>query len=550
MPEDLARLALGVGASENPPPWLAIPGGRLEHDLIRRPAWPRRIEADPPRSLAAAHGARLALRQQRRLLSGPGIRPPPRLDSLQPSAAGRQRYPELLRVSISRISKGQGDTRAIESGLRRGQSFGVLDEPVPAAARGQSGRLVGVGTRRSPRPARRDMPILLQRRLRRLPLVPRDGARVVRGRHVAAYLNEHFVSVKVDREERPDIDAVYMEATTALTGQGGWPMTCLLDAGRCAVLRRHVLPARPVRPAARGRLAAWAQRPRRGAGAPDSDVVGALAADAAAEHRRTGCRPRPARRRGRPRWPAVRPRRTAASAARRSSRRRWCWSSCCATTSAPATRAGAPHGRRRRSRRWPAAACTTSSPAGSRATRSTAAGWCRTSRRCSTTTRCCCACTCTGGALTGAPLAERIAGETADFLLRDLRTAEGGFASALDADTDGVEGLTYVWTPAQLARCSGTDGAAAARLFEVTEDGTFEHGASTLQLRADPDDAAQYDEIRAPAARRARDPAAAGPRRQGRHRVERAGDRRARRSRALLDAPGTARTRPPAAPNW
>ena len=45
---------------------------------------------------------------------------------------------------------------------------------------------------------------------------------------VAAVMNEHFVNIKVDREERPDIDAVYMDATTALTGQGGWPMTCLL----------------------------------------------------------------------------------------------------------------------------------------------------------------------------------------------------------------------------------------------------------------------------------------------------------------------------------
>src|SRR5699024_9404998 len=38
----------------------------------------------------------------------------------------------------------------------------------------------------------------------------------------AAYLNEHFVSVKVDREERPDVDAVYMQATVSMTGQGGW----------------------------------------------------------------------------------------------------------------------------------------------------------------------------------------------------------------------------------------------------------------------------------------------------------------------------------------
>ena len=44
----------------------------------------------------------------------------------------------------------------------------------------------------------------------------------------AALMNEHFVSIKVDREERPDIDAVYMDAVVALTGQGGWPMTVFL----------------------------------------------------------------------------------------------------------------------------------------------------------------------------------------------------------------------------------------------------------------------------------------------------------------------------------
>ena len=52
----------------------------------------------------------------------------------------------------------------------------------------------------------------------------------------------------------------------------------------------------------------------------------------------------------------------------------------------------------------------------------------------------------------------RVADETAAFLLRDLRTAEGGFASALDADTDGVEGLTYAWTPAQLREVLGRRG--------------------------------------------------------------------------------------------
>ncbi len=48
----------------------------------------------------------------------------------------------------------------------------------------------------------------------------------------AALLNERFVSVKVDREERPDVDAVYMEAVQAITGRGGWPMTVFLTPDR------------------------------------------------------------------------------------------------------------------------------------------------------------------------------------------------------------------------------------------------------------------------------------------------------------------------------
>jgi uncharacterized protein YyaL (SSP411 family) len=45
----------------------------------------------------------------------------------------------------------------------------------------------------------------------------------------AAFMNEHFVPVKVDREERPDIDAIYMEAVQSITGHGGWPLTVFLD---------------------------------------------------------------------------------------------------------------------------------------------------------------------------------------------------------------------------------------------------------------------------------------------------------------------------------
>jgi uncharacterized protein len=45
---------------------------------------------------------------------------------------------------------------------------------------------------------------------------------------MAALMNEHFISIKVDREERPDLDQIYMTAVTAITGQGGWPLTVFL----------------------------------------------------------------------------------------------------------------------------------------------------------------------------------------------------------------------------------------------------------------------------------------------------------------------------------
>ncbi len=105
---------------------------------------------------------------------------------------------------------------------------------------------------------------------------------------------------------------------------------------------------------------------------------------------------------------------------------------------------------------------------------------------------------------TGSELARRVALETADFMVRELRTPEGGFASALDADSDDgtgrhVEGAYYVWTPEQLREVLGDDDVElAARYFGVTEEGTFEEGASVLQLpqRDEVFDAARIDGVR------------------------------------------------------
>ncbi len=64
-------------------------------------------------------------------------------------------------------------------------------------------------------------------------------------------MNEHFVCIKVDREERPDVDQIYMDAVQAMGLQGGWPLNVFLTAGGQAVLRRHLFPARQLAEAAR-----------------------------------------------------------------------------------------------------------------------------------------------------------------------------------------------------------------------------------------------------------------------------------------------------------
>jgi uncharacterized protein YyaL (SSP411 family) len=97
---------------------------------------------------------------------------------------------------------------------------------------------------------------------------------------------------------------------------------------------------------------------------------------------------------------------------------------------------------------------------------------------------------------TGSALAGRVAGQTCDWMLRELRTAEGGLASSLDADSEGEEGKFYVWRPGQLRDVLGPeDGDFAAAAFGVTEEGTFEHGASVLQRLTEPADSERFARV-------------------------------------------------------
>ena len=132
---------------------------------------------------------------------------------------------------------------------------------------------------------------------------------------------------------------------------------------------------------------------------------------------------------------------------------------------------------------------------------------------------------------TGNPLARRVTSETARFMIDEL-SADGMFISSLDADADGVEGLTYAWTPAQLAEVLGADdGAWAAALFDVTDDGhlrTRQLGSATARRSRRPGAVRPGQDG---AAGLTVHPAAARPRRQGGHGVERLGHHRARRGR-------------------
>ena len=149
-----------------------------------------------------------------------------------------------------------------------------------------------------------------------------------------------------------------------------------------------------------------------------------------------------------------------------------------------------------------------------------------------------------------------------DYLLRELALGHGGFASAQDADTDGVEGATFTWTPAQLrAELSPEDAELAEKTWGVTEEGNFE-GATVLSLVAPPEERCRPRAPRARArdtARGASCPPAASARRQGARELERHGPGRAGRRGAPLPAARSARgrralrrvpARPAVAPGW
>ena len=380
---------------------------------------------------------------------------------------------------------------------------------------------------------------------------------------IAALMNEHFVCVKVDREERPDVDALYMDAVQAMTGQGGWPLNVFLTPEQVPFFGGTYFPPE----AAHGdaELASGPSVCGRGVGrAPRRDQGTAGASSSTCAEQRCSRRRRP-RSRGGPRrggrgavgglrQPPRRLRRRAQVPARLGDR---------VPAGARAGRAG--RGtlrgawRSARCARWRAAGSSTRSAAASPATPSTPPGRSRTSRRCSTTTPCWRAPTCTAGS--SAARSGCCEPHARPWTGRCARCAapEGGFYAALDADSEGVEGRYYVWTVAELREVLGEDAEAAIAYFGATGAGQLRgrqrargarRGARARAARIDP---------RAPAGR-ARGAGAARPRRQAPDGLERADDRRAGRRRRgagrerrrcyTRRQPLPARRRPPPGSCW
>jgi uncharacterized protein len=311
---------------------------------------------------------------------------------------------------------------------------------------------------------------------------------------VAAVMNAGFVCIKVDREERPDIDAVYMNATVALNGQGGWPMTCFLTPDGRPFFCGTYYPKEGFLQLLSAVSDTW--QGRRGeveeasdhiagelrkmtAGLPGDGppvapalcdhAVAALLADQDTVHGGFG---------GAPKFPP--------SALLEALLRNFERTGSAASLQA-VSRTGSAMAR----------GGIYDQLAGGFARYSVDNAWvvphfekmlydnalllrayAHWARR------------------TGDPLARRVTAQTARFLLDDL--ADGPmFTSSLDADADGREGSTYVWTPKQLDEVLGIDeGRWAADVFAVTQAGTFEHGASVLQLPVDPDDPQRWERVR------------------------------------------------------
>jgi len=329
-------------------------------------------------------------------------------------------------------------------------------------------------------------------RLRDVPILLSVGYSACHWCHVMAHesfeddataevMNRLFVNVKVDREQRPDVDAVYMEATQAMTGRGGWPMTVFVDhEGRpfyCGTYfpkeRRGGMPSftellHAVDDLWRNRRSDLAEQAdtltehlrRRGLPSaegrplPDAEVLDASVRVLLAQHDDAkggfGRAPKFPQsmsldvllRAGRPE--AVRSLEAMASGGM--------WD-----------HVGGGFARYSVDDIWLVPHFEKMLYDQALLARAYLHGW----------------------QATGRPVLRVVLDELVAYVLRDLRHADGGFFSAEDADSEGEEGRFYTWTPEELRDVLGDDGARqAAAFWGVTDGGNFEGRSILNRLHA------------------------------------------------------------------
>jgi uncharacterized protein YyaL (SSP411 family) len=295
---------------------------------------------------------------------------------------------------------------------------------------------------------------------------------------IAALMNEHFVCVKVDREERPDVDAIYMEAVQAMTGSGGWPLNVFITPEQVPFYAgtyfppepRHGMPSWPM--VLGGVAKAWetqrediraqseamiatlggASRLRAAPELPGQDALD----DAVAKLRATfdsvnggwG---------GAPKFPAA----SAIEFLLHRGEPQMALQSLRSMASGGINdQIGGGFARYSTDAEWTVPHFEKMLYDNALLARAYLHGW----------------------QVSGDELLRRTAEETLDWVLREMTGPEGGFHSALDADSEGVEGKFYVWSMDELRAVLGEDVDVAVRWLGASEGGNFE-GLNILESR-------------------------------------------------------------------
>jgi uncharacterized protein YyaL (SSP411 family) len=294
----------------------------------------------------------------------------------------------------------------------------------------------------------------------------------------AALMNDRFVCVKVDREERPDVDALYMEAVQVMTGQGGWPLNVFVTPEQVPFYGGTYFP-----PAPRMGMPSWpqvldavadawdqrrdeireqgqrmAQRLQGGALlTPSEEPMTEAALDDAVATLRGAFDSVNGGWGGAPKFPAAS---TIEFLLRRGEHHMSLYTLRAMASGGIYDQVAGGFARYSVDATWTVPHFEKMLYDNALLARAYLHGW----------------------RVSGDPLLRRTAEETLDWALREMRAPEGGFFSALDADSEGVEGRFYVWTLDELEAALGDDAPAAVEWFGATRHGNFE-GANVLESR-------------------------------------------------------------------